>query len=415
MKAITRAQFASAMAIGVSASFLLCGYEFLRSISQSLYIGAYGAARLPLVMALGPLGTLAMIYGYGRLLSWAGAKRAMMMTTVLSGAIVLGCYAAIRAESRMATAVLYVFREAYIVLLVEQVWAFINSTVSQAGGRRLNGPICGIASLGAVTGGLLVQRFAVAVGSANLLVVGAATLVPTGLCAVLAYHWGGEPQPSPEEAGGRHGHLGASVLLQNRTLSCLALLIVATQIVSTVLDLQLSRYVELAVPIRDERTRWFGGFYAQLNVASALFQFVVTPLLLRYVSARPVQVAIPIIHVLTCVACVVSPALIPAAAAYATFKVLDYSLFRATKELLYIPLSYDARYRAKELIDAFLYRFAKGGASLALAAVGRFTAIPMATYPGVALAVLLGWLPLAVRLTRGSGPAGKDPASPRLR
>ena len=46
------------------------------------------------------------------------------------------------------------------------------------------------------------------------------------------------------------------------------------------------------------------------------------------------------------------------------FKCIDYSLFRAAKELLYIPLSYDAKYRTKGIIDVFAYRFGKGAASL---------------------------------------------------
>ena len=34
---------------------------------------------------------------------------------------------------------------------------------------------------------------------------------------------------------------------------------------------------------------------------------------------------------------------------------------------MYIPLSFDSRYRAKELIDVFGYRFGKGGMSLLVA------------------------------------------------
>jgi hypothetical protein len=119
----------AALAIALSACCLLCGYEFIRSVSQSLYIKAYGADRLPIVMAMGPIGTLLMVYGYGILLSFAGAKRAIFYTSFLSGLAIVACYLAINTGSRVATGFLYVFREAYIVLLVEQVWAFINSTV----------------------------------------------------------------------------------------------------------------------------------------------------------------------------------------------------------------------------------------------------------------------------------------------
>ena len=71
---------------------------------------------------------------------------------------------------------------------------------------------------------------------------------------------------------------------------------------------------------------------------------------------------------------------------------MDYSIFRGAKELLYIPLSYDAKYRAKELIDVFAYRFGKGAASLIALFFGRFSALGTAIYP--ALGVLTGviWL-----------------------
>lgn len=408
---VRRDRAAAALAIGASASFLLCGYEFLRSVSQSLYIGAYTADRLPVVMALGPVGTLLFIWGYARLLSAAGARRAILLTAAGSALALVACFAAIQAGSRVATGVLYVFREAYIVVLIEQVWSFINSSVRREEGARLNGPVCGIASIGAIAGGLLVKALAVAVGSANLLLLAAATLVPTALLAIVAYEIAGEPQPTAEEAGGRRGHLGAGLLIRSRTLRDLALIVAATQVVSTLVDLQFSRYVEQAFPAKDLRTQWLGGFYAQLNTAAAAFQFVAAPLLLRWVPLRAIHLAIPAVHLAACAASIVRPSLAAAGTAYMAFKVLDYSLFRAAKELLYVPLSYDARYRAKELVDAFTYRFAKGAASLGLALATRVAAVPTAALPAAALAVIVAWFPLAWQITARPA-ASPTPGSP---
>lgn len=390
----------AALTIAMSACCLLCGYEFIRSVSQSLYIKAYGADRLPVVMTLGPIGTLLMIYGYGVLLSFAGPKRAIFYTSFLSGLAIFACYLAINAGSRIATGFLYVFREAYIVLLIEQVWAFINSTVRRDEGSKLNGPICGFASLGAIAGGLIVQHYAKAIGSANLLVFASISLIPTGILAAWAYHVGGEPVPAPEEARGKQGHLGLRVLFQSGTLTRLAMLIALTQVVSTVMDLQLSRWVEQGIPDADTRTQWFGGFYAQLNIGSAFFQFIAAPLLLSWVPLRLIHVAIPLMHLTTCALVIANPSLFAAAAAYMVFKVMDYSLFRAAKELLYIPLSFDSRYRAKELIDAFGYRFAKGAVSGVLTAVRQLTALHPLTYPITAIAAAIAWLPLVVQLTK---------------
>jgi len=393
-------RLAAAAAIAVAASLLLCGYEFIRSVSASLFIDAYGAKNLPFAMALGPVATLILIYGYGRLLSATGPRAAIVATSAFSALVVLGCFAGIRAGAKPATAVLYAFREGYIVLLVEQVWSFINSTVRADEGSKLNGPVCGIASLGAIAGGLLVRRYATEIGSVNLLLLAAASFVPTGLFAAAAYWVGGEPKPAPDEAHGQHGHLGIGTLVHHRVLWRLALLIALTQVVSTVADLQFNRYVEAAMPERDLRTQWFGGFYATLNMGSAVFQFVVAPLLLAFVAHRFIHLTIPLVHLGVLAAVFVRPGLWSAAGCYMVFKVLDYSVFRAVKELLYIPLSFDARYRAKEIIDAFVYRASKGVTSGTLAGVGTLMALPLAAFPGVIAAALVGWLGVVTQLTR---------------
>ncbi len=394
----------AALTIGGAALFLLFGYELVRSVAQSLFIAAYGSSRLPVVMALSPLGTLVWLYGYGWLLSRWGARKAILSTCLLSALALLGCWWSIRQGSRVATGVLYVVREAYIVLLVEQVWSFINSTLRRGEGRSWNGPICGIASLGAISGGWFVHRWAVQLGSQDLLVGAALTLIPTAIFTLWAYRWGGEPQPAPAEVGGRQGHLGAHLLRQQPVLFYLALLVGITQVISTLVDLQLSYYVELAFPLKDQRTRWLGGFYALLNVGAAGMQFVITPLLLRQVKVRTVHLGIPVLHLAAVALVVVLPGLPMAALAYGLFKAMDYSLFRAAKELVYVPLTYDARYRAKELIDAFGYRAAKGGVGGLLALAGRLGyGVGPAVLPLLILAGLAGWVPLAWRLTDPPG------------
>jgi AAA family ATP:ADP antiporter len=51
---------------------------------------------------------------------------------------------------------------------------------------------------------------------------------------------------------------------------------------------------------------------------------------------------------------------------YGSIKALDYSIFGVVKEMLYIPLSIDQKFKAKAVIDVFLYRSAKAIASLAI-------------------------------------------------
>ena len=83
-----------------------------------------------------------------------------------------------------------------------------------------------------------------------------------------------------------------------------------------------------------------------------------------------------LVHLIAGAALTIAPSLRSGAIAFLLFKALDYSLFRAAKEILYIPLSFDARYRAKQVIDSFGYRFAKGGSAGVITVIGFAMLIP---------------------------------------
>src|SRR5439155_20133528 len=121
--------------------------------------------------------------------------------------------------------------------------------------------------------------------------------------------------------------------------------------------------------------------------------FVAAPLLLRFVPVGAILVAMPVIQAGVTAVSFAHPTLGFAAGAYVVFKMFDYSLFKAAKETLYIPLSYDARYRAKEVVDVLGYRAAKGVTSAVLVPFG---AAATKAYGPIALAATAAWTLAAV-------------------
>jgi AAA family ATP:ADP antiporter len=351
-------------------------------------------------MALGPVGTLAGLYGYGKLLSWFGGAKALVISTLTAGCGILVCYIGIVNGIDLAVGALYVLRESYIVILIEQYWSFINSTLNGDQARRLNGPICGIASVGAIAGGLTVGQLSGVLGTNALLLFAAASLVPAAALSLAGYRIGGVPRG--ERMGGTgatHGTLALSEFKTSPVLRYLALLILLTQLMSTVLDLRFNSLVEASGLATDDMTAFYGNFYAGLNVAAFVLQFLAAPVILKLFSLRSVHLGIPGIHLLTCVLLLIHPMLATGAAAYLIFKAVDYSVFRASKEVLYLPLSYDARYRTKEVIDAFGYRASKGITSGALAvATSVFGSIPGQVFPIMGLGAAGLWAVVARRL-----------------
>ena len=415
MEPSPRRPVAAVLAIGFAALFLFTGYEFIRSASTSLFITTFGANRLPHVMALGPLGTFLFLYGYARLLSRLGSSITLLSTSLLTSAVLAGCYVAIASGVDLLVGVLYVFREAYIVIMVEQYWSFINSTLDEDQARRWNGPVCGIGSIGGILGGRLVSTYAGDVGTEIFILLASASVLPAALCCLVAHRLAGEPRAghTAEKASGRHGkHLALNLFRIHPRLVLLGSLIIVTQLMSTVLDLRFHWLLEEALsgPGReDELTAYMGEFWSNVGVASFVLQFAIVPHLLRFLPLRVIHGGIPVVHVATSAALLLFPSLSVGAMAFLVFKALDYSLFRAAKEILYIPLPFDARYRVKEFNDAFLYRSSKGGASgligVAITHLGRLPG------PSMALAAMfsaLVWLALVLRLL----PETREPEPP---
>ena len=390
----------AALSISVAASFLLCGYEFIRAVSDSLFIEVYTAKNLSRAMVAVPPSVLLILYIYGRLLSWIGATRTLAVTSVLSGVLILGCYIALLREIGFAAAIIYVFREAYIVIIIEQFWSFVNSTLTSKQAKIINGPFCAVASVGSVVGGMLVARWAEVLGSEKLLLFAAGSLIPAAIFGIIAYTLAGEPQPTVAEEGGRRGHLGLKTFFSSKYLVFIGLLILSTQVISTVLELRFKGLVETEIPVTDTRTAYFGSFYAMLGAISAIMQLIVVPIALRFVSLKIIHIGIPIVHLLNGLVLTLKPSLRTSARAFLTFKALDYSLFRAAKELFYMPLSYDERYRAKQIIDSFGYRFAKGGSAGVIELIRLVViTIPSAAFSIVAMVISGVWGGIVLNLT----------------
>lgn len=388
----------AALAASLAAAFALCGYEFIRSTANTLFKAAYGAAGLPLAMACIPIAVWLILIIYGKLLSYLGPRRTLLVTTLASGLLMTAGWLGIRSGWGGAAPLLFIFKEAYIVLLIEQYWSFINSHLEADAAKKLNGPICGVASLGSITGGVLLYALAEQFGTAAMLLFAAAATIPAALVSDFGYAKAGEPQP--KEPGERKGVLGLSEFRLHPMLVCLFLVVISSQVVATALDIRFQGILQDEIPDPDRQTAFSGAFFAWLNVAAAFLQFVGAPLLMRFLKLKAIYLFIPLIHMATCLALIFEPTLAAAGAAYLLFKAFDYSVFRASKEILYIPFSFDVRYRAKEVIDTFGYRLGKGGSSAIFVLFQQVGFVLTQAYSFIALSASLVWFALIFPLIK---------------
>ncbi len=395
----------ASLCMAASAFFLLIGYEFMRSSSTSLFITAYGKGAVPVATLFMPLAVIAFLYVYGILLGRFGAKWTLVATTIGSGALIAGGFVMHKAGIKFASALLYVLREAYVVLIIEQYWSYINSKVSAEHARKLNGPICGISSLGAIAGGMTTAAFVGQIGTDSFLLFAAVACIPAAIFSIWAFEIGGNPrgQAADPQSIGHKGKanwrdvVGLSLMRREPILAWILTIVLTTQVVAAMTDFAFQGALADAIPETDARTAYLGSFFAKLNMIALVLQFIGAPILLSWLRYDWINLAIPTIQIATCAWAALEPSLVSTGAAFMTFKAIDYSLFRAAKEILYIPLSFDARYRSKELIDVFGYRFGKGGASLAVtAAVAQGVVFTAGRYAVLALGAVFVWLALVI-------------------
>jgi AAA family ATP:ADP antiporter len=346
-----------------------------------------------------PLAMFAFTWLFSVSLRRLGAARTFIATLLLSALVLAASAMAVLHGVPGSAFMLYIFGQAYIVFIVEEVWAFINSLFVPAQGKRWNGVIIAVSTAGSIAGGLLTGRLSTAIGSERIVWIASGLTAAASLLGWLAFRQAGtQPAPPDRPPARLADHFAWDLLRTGPTIRRLALIVVAAQSVAVLLDIAFHRALQAAMPLQDPRTAFLGYFWSAVNLFALVLQLGLTPLVLSRVPLRRVHAAIPLLFGLAALAAAAFPILPVLGAAFFISKTVDYSLFRAAKEVLYIPLSFTARYRAKMTVDALIYRSSKGVVSALLTFAGRACGLlPLRLYPLLVVIVCGAWN----RFTRG--------------
>ncbi len=251
--------------------------------------------------------------------------------------------------------------------MFKQLWSMIHSTIPSSKTQYLFGVIFGMGMCGGVVGSLVPGFLAIRMGSALLLLF---TLPIYGLLfwayRKAYYLSGAQAFVSSVESRQSFGREGFLQIARNGYLMSILLLVVFMQITVALVDYQFSHQLEIAIPMQDFRTAYFGKLTSIINLVSLGFQFVGTFLMLKILGFRNSHYFVPLLLFLTTVGQLTVPGLTMAVLAYSFTKSIDYSLFGVIRELLFVPLKMDEKFRAKAVIDVFAYRTSKAFASFFL-------------------------------------------------
>ncbi len=269
----------------------------------------------------------------------------------------------------------WLWSEIFMVTTVTQFWILVNDIYYPRQAKRLVGFLVSGGLLGGICGSLLSSALADVVKTEGLLLICPAIL-GIGLVVVfsLKRFQREEIKQESEKAEERNkqkvGYIESFRLLRkNRHLIFLSGIMVSAIVVTTLIDFQFNSVVEYQIAEKNARTSFFGLFFAGLMVFSFLFHTFLTSRILRKFGIRFALLIAPFLLLAGSAGVFLFVGVLFwwAVLLKGVDKSLAHSLNQSVRELLYIPIPLEIKYKAKVFIDMFVNKLARGiGALLIL-------------------------------------------------
>ncbi len=383
----------------VLAFLLMLSYALARPATESLFIEAHTSDGLPAAWLVVSACMAAVVLLYSRVVGRARLMRLMAAVAGISTALLAALLAATSRELPGAHYLLYAWKDIYMVVLVEVFYSFSNSVFPLQRARWYYGLFGVVGAVGGISGNLLATHWAEELGTASTLATTIPVLLAVAGVALVFDRRGGDHDRGEDQGAATasiRDYLRA-VWRKSPYLLLILSLIALVQLTVTMMDFEFNKVVELTYPHTDRRTVAMSMVYAAVSAGTVLLHAATGPVL-RLAGVPLTLLSVPLILGGAFTAYAVAPLFSTVAVVKVASKVLDYSLFRHGKELLYIPLSYQDRTRGKALVDMLTYRLAKGGASLLL--LGLIAADQVALVKQLVFALMAVWIVVTVVIGR---------------
>jgi ATP/ADP translocase len=372
-------------------------YAITRSVSGSLFLSQFSAEGIPWVWLATVPFNFSIVWLYNRFLPVIGPFR--MVAATAACAIALNGAVFLLGEAAPWLIFLHFgWKDIYILLMFKQLWSLIHTTISQERAKYLYGFIFGMGTLGSIVGSLVPSFLAEVVGSRSLLLATLPLYTALLFCYRQAYFRSALAPSAPVAAPSAPASTSLLQLFRNSPYLWIVLsLVVCMQMSAGLMEYRFNGWLEQEIPLLDSRTAFLGKVVGITNILSGAFQWIGGFLIIHLLGVRGSHLAIPLLLLANGLSLLLFPSFALLTLSYVLLKAIDFSFFGIVREMLYIPLDLDQKFRAKAVIDVFAYRTSKAFVSLfilglqALAAAYLFKLVSL-----IAIIVLLAWLSIAL-------------------
>ena len=368
---------------------ILTAYYLLKVVREPLILLGGGAA----VKSYAAAGQAVLLVGLVPLYGWVASRVPRMklvngVTGLFAASFVVFwlCY-----QAGLAVGVpFFLWLGIFNMMVIAQFWSLSNELFSEAQGKRLF-PIIAIGgTLGAIAGSFFAKMLIGLIGIGGLMPLAAAILVA---CIALTFIGTRAARKIPRhEEDKKHDAVnekplskegGFKLVLSVKYLRLIAIMIILYNLVNTTGEYILGSVVteaakteaagnpELAKQLIGE---FYGNFFTWVNAVAAILQAFLVSRIVRFVGVRVALMILPAIALGGYGLIATVPILAWIKFAKITENGTDYSLHNTVRQMLWLPTSPEAKYKAKAAVDSFFVRF---GALLAAGVVWVGTSLAL--------------------------------------
>jgi len=369
-------------------------YAITRPASSAIFLSLFSYQAIPWVWLISVPVNLFIIYLYNRFLPRVGPLKMLGAVGLIT--IVINLISAFSAFFMPSFIFFqFIWKDIYILLMFNQLWSMIHSTIIPGTAKYLYGLIFSIGTLGAIVGSVVPGFFAVRLSSEYLFLF----TLPLYVALYFSYSAAFRRSALNEVSFAKDLTLdprpgeGFSMIRRSALLMIALVLVVFMQVSVGLMDYQFNMHLQANIFDKDLRTEYCGRVVGITNVLSGLFQVLGGFLMVHFLGLKRSHLFIPFVLLSNALFCWIVPSFAIISFSYAFLKSIDSSLFGVIREMLYIPLKLDEKFRAKAIIDVFAYRSAKAFVSFFVLILQFVAGVHLLQITSVlSIIVLIAWI-----------------------
>lgn len=341
---------------------LLCAYYIIRPLRDEMGIMG-GIENLPWVFSGTFIAILLMVPLYGWLCSRFQRSKLLPIVYLFFISHLLIFYGLFYADvsSAVVARSFFIWVSVFNLFVVSVFWSFMDDIYDKHQAKRLFGSIAAGGTMGAIVGPFITSWLVRPLGTENLLLISVVFISICLLCIKLLSKWFdsqalAKTDTTYQQPMRGHWFSGFTLVIQSKYLLGICLLMLLYSSLSTFLYFQQASIIKVSFESSEERTAVFAMIDLAVNVITLAIQFFLTSRIVKHLGLSWTLAMIPLLLCIGFIALALSPVLSVLILVQVFRRAGNYAIMRPAREMLYVVLGREEKYKAKNFIDTAVYR-----------------------------------------------------------